>query len=158
METRQRKLRSGDDLGARRVSREGGSGLGDLGRSESLLLVGGHGDLVASETPLGGLEERGSVRVQGLVSGDSSLHRSARLDTSRMGLGSSSLLKGLDDGVLHGELDEVHGEVPDDVPDPDDTDPSTGDRSDVGEAPVSEGGDLGGKKRSKEGSARYVDC
>ena len=42
----------------------------------------------------------------------------------------------LDGGGLHCKLDEVEREEPDGVPDPDDTDPATGEDLDVGEAPV----------------------
>lgn len=39
------------------------------------------------------------------------------------------------------ELDEIKREEPDEVPDPGDSDPSTRDTLDVGETPVSVGGD-----------------
>jgi len=55
-----------------------------------------------------------------------------------------SLLESLDDGELEGELDQVEREVPDNVPDPNDTDPSTGDVVNVRETPVTESGDDGG--------------
>lgn len=54
-----------------------------------------------------------------------------------------SLLEIGNDGLLESKLDEIEREVPDNVPNPNDTDPSTRDTSDVGEAPVSEGGDDG---------------
>ncbi len=58
-------------------------------------------------------------------------------------------LEGLDDGELHSELDQVEGEEPNNVPNPDDTNPSTGDSLNVGETPVTEGGNNGGDELSQ---------
>lgn len=63
-------------------------------------------------------------------------------------LGSLSLLEVGNDRSLEGKLDEIEGEVPDDVPNPDDSDPSTRDTSDVGEAPVSVSGNNRGDQLS----------
>ena len=126
---------------------------------ESLQLVLGHVDLLSSLELVGSSRDKvGSVRVEGLVSGSSSGQSFSRLvDEGGGNSGSLSLLEVLDDGELHGVLDEIHGEVPDNVPDPDDTDPSTRDRSDVGEAPITESGNDGRDQLSEtEGNHECV--
>ena len=50
-----------------------------------------------------------------------------------------TVTKVLDDSCLHSELDPVERNEPDDVPNPDDTNPATRDSLDVGEAPVTVG-------------------
>ena len=173
---------------------------------EPLLLSSRHTrSSVTKDSTLRLVKERGSVRVEGLVSGkspgdgSSSAGSSSSLVSSSLdfsGLSSSLGLEVLDDGSLHGELDQVHGEElwrerrerkrgqfgrreergesrrrggrggrerrreeeregrkggrkkehatnPDDVPNPDDSDPSSRDSLDVGEAPISESGDDG---------------
>lgn len=65
------------------------------------------------------------------------------------GLSGLVLLESLDDGELEGELDQVEGEVPDNVPNPNDTDPSTGDVVHVRETPITETGDDGGDELSQ---------
>lgn len=68
-----------------------------------------------------------------------------------------ALLEVGNDRLLETELDEIEGEVPDDVPDPDDTDPTTRDTSDVGEAPVTVSGNDGSDKLSDtEGTHKCV--
>lgn len=52
----------------------------------------------------------------------------------------------LNECSLHRELDQVEGKEPNNVPHPDDTDPATRDRVDLGEAPVSEASNDGGDK------------
>jgi hypothetical protein len=103
-------------------------------------------------------DEVGSVRVHGLVSGSSSGKSFSRLvDNGGGSTGGLSLLEVLDDGELHGVLDQVHGEVPDNVPNPDDTDPTTRDGLDVGETPVTEGGNDGRDQLSEtEGNHQGV--
>lgn len=120
-----------------------------LNRGESVEFVLGHVDLLSlaqTDSVDGSRQPRGSVGVQGLVSrlsssdrGTSGVHR-----VGESGLSGLSLLESLDDGELEGELDQVEGEVPDDVPDPNDTDPSTGDVVHVRETPITETGDDGG--------------
>jgi hypothetical protein len=152
----------------KRISHLCGSGSSSLKSStrllsldgrESLQLVLGHVDLLSSLELVGGSRDKvGSVRVEGLVSGSSSGQSFSRLvDEGGGNSGSLSLLEVLDDGELHGVLDEIHGEVPDNVPDPDDTDPSTRDRSDVGEAPITESGNDGRDQLSEtEGNHECV--
>lgn len=125
-----------------------------LNRGESVELVLGHVDLLSlaqTDSVDASRQPGSSVRVQGLVSRLSSSDRlAAGIDRVREGsLSGLSLLQGLDDGELHGELDQVEREVPNDVPNPDDTDPSTGDVLDVREAPVTETGDDGGDQLSQ---------
>jgi len=136
---------------AARLSRSGSSSLESSTRllsldgGESLQLVLGHVDLLASLELVGGSRDKvGSVGVEGLVSGSGSGQSFSRLvDEGGGSTGSLSLLQVLDDGELHGVLDEIHGEVPNNVPDPDDTNPSTRDGSDVGETPITESGNDG---------------
>ena len=130
-----------------------------LDGGEPLELVLGHGDLGSTLESVGSsAEEGGSVGVEGLVSRSSSDKSLSVLVDEGLGDGSSlSLLEVGNDRLLEGELDKVEGEVPDNVPDPDDSDPSTGDSSDKGEAPVSVGGDDGRDKLSKtEGTHESV--
>ncbi len=100
--------------------------------------------LLATEAnlALGALEERGTVRVQAL--GARSGAAEALVSGSRRLLRTDVLEK-----ELGKELDKVHGEVPDDVPDPDDTNPTTLDRVNVGEAPVTVSGNDGRDELSK---------
>ena len=125
-----------------------------LNRGESVELVLGHVDLLTlaqTDSVDASRQPRGSVGVERLVSRLSSSDGLAGgIDrVSSGGLGGLSLLQSLDDGELHGELDEVEREVPDDVPDPDDTDPSTRDVLDFRETPVTETGDDGGDQLSQ---------
>jgi len=131
--------------GSRCSSLESGTRLLSLDGGESLQLVLGHVDLLSTLELVGGSrDEVGSVGVERLVSRSSSGKSfSFGIDNgggSSIGL---SLLEVLDDGELHGVLDQVEREVPDNVPDPDDTDPSTRDGLDVGETPITEGGNDG---------------
>jgi len=71
----------------------------------------------------------------------------------------TALTKGFDDGSLHGEFDPIEGSEPNDVPNPDDTDPATRDGLNLGEAPVrisgNDGGDkLGNSECGHEGDGR----
>ena len=78
------------------------------------------------------------------MSGSGSLESfSLGVDNGRGSLACLSLLEVGNDGPLETELDQVEREVPDDVPNPDDTDPSTRDSLDIGEVPVTETGDDG---------------
>lgn len=122
-----------------------------LNRGESVEFVLGHVDLLSlaqTDSVDGSRQPRGSVGVQGLVSRLSSSDRgTSGVDrVGESGLSSLSLLESLDDGELEGELDQVEGEVPDDVPHPNDTDPSTGDVVHVRETPITETGDDGGNE------------
>lgn len=112
----------------------------DMMWSSPFQLVLRHLDLGSTLESVGrSAEERSSVGVKGLVSGGGSLEELAVLvDQGDSPLGSLSLLEESNDGLLEAELDQVEGEVPDNVPDPDNTDPATRDGGDVGEVPVSE--------------------
>jgi len=123
-----------------------------LDRREPGELVLRHRDLGVALEPVGSLaEESGSVGVERLVSRSGSLKPlSRRVDEGRWVESSLPLLEVSNDGPLEGELDEIEREVPNDVPDPNDTDPSTRDTSDVGEAPVSIGGDNRRDELSKQ--------
>lgn len=119
-----------------------------LNRGESVEFVLGHVDLLSlaqTDSVDASRQPRGSVRVQRLVSrlGSSDGSTSGIDRVGLEGLGGLSLLQCLDDGELHGELDQIQREVPDNVPDPNDTDPSTRDVVNVREAPVTETGDDG---------------
>lgn len=101
-----------------------------LNRGESVEFVLGHVDLLTlaqTDSVDASRQPRCSVGVQGFVSRLSSSDGSSLgIDGVRKrGLRRLSLLKSLDDGELHGELDEIEREVPNDVPDPNDTDPAT---------------------------------
>jgi len=133
---------------ATRVAGQSGSNSLRLDTAKSLELLGLHGDLLPeANLASSALDERHTIRVQRLVDGGS-----ARLGTSDGDTGGGDGSSGgldmpvaevLDDSSLHGELDQVKGQEPDDVPDPNDTDPSTRDGVDLGEAPVTEPGDDG---------------
>jgi len=85
--------------------------------------------------------------VDGSGAGLGAGERDAALGAQRSGLESllgAVVADPLDDGGLHAELDKVEREEPDDIPDPDDTDPATRDGVDLGEAPRAVGGDDGG--------------
>ena len=112
-------------------------------------------------------DERHTVRVQALVD-----RSSARLGTGKRhttGLRSHllallALVTGAepaDDRRLHRELDPVERDEPDDVPDPDNTDPAAGDGVNIREAPVGvcsdDGGDdLGDDERTHECERRTL--
>ena len=137
------------------VPRKSGTGPLGLDTAESLQLLGLHRHLL-SETNLPGraLDEADTVGVQALVDGGGTALSPGHGHTTSLGSSLSSLLlvaraKGFDDGGLHGELDEIEGQEPDDVPHPDDTDPAGVDVLDVGEAPVSVAGNDGRDKLSK---------
>jgi len=147
----------------RSVSLKGSTGLLGLDGRESLELVLRHRDLGTTLETIGSTgEEAGSVRVKGLVSRRGTLESLAVLVDDRRGLSAGlSLLQVGNDRVLEHVLDNVEREVPDQVPDPDDTDPATGDGVDLGEAPVTEtgndGGDeLGETERTHEGIRRSL--
>lgn len=93
-------------------------------------------------------DEADTVRVQALMD-----RRSPRLGPGQgYTTGLLSLLakltlmactERLDDGRLHGKLNPVERDEPDNVPDPNDSDPTTRNRVDVRETPVSERSDDG---------------
>jgi hypothetical protein len=60
-----------------------------------------------------------------------------------------TLAEVLDDSSLHGEFDTIEGEEPNEVPYPDNSDPSAGDAGDLSEWPVTESGNEGGDELSK---------
>lgn len=82
-------------------------------------LVLGHRDLGTALEPVGSTtEERGTVRVHGLVAGGSALEAGLGGGVESRGsssLGGLALLEVLDDSGLEGELDQVEREVPDDA-------------------------------------------
>ncbi len=106
-------------------------------------LVLGHADLGAALETVGSAGDKaGSVRVERFVPRSSALQPLAMLvDDRRRRLAGLPPLEEGDDGPLEEKLDQVHGEVPDNVPDPDDTDPAARDRMNLGEAPVAEASD-----------------
>lgn len=140
-------------MGSGRSALQSSTTLLSLDGGETAELVLGHGDLgstLETHTTGGTGEERGSVRVEGLVSGCGTLEFvSVFVDKSWGGLSGLSSLKSGDDGTLEQEFDQVEGEVPDNVPDPDDTDPSTGDGFNISETPVGETGNDGGNQLSE---------
>jgi len=90
-------------------------------------LVLAHVDLLAlleTGTVQSTRQEAGTVGVQRLVSGSSSPNAGVNVGVGDGGLSGLSLLQPGNDRVLEGELDKVHRQEPDDVPDPNDTDPS----------------------------------
>lgn len=123
-----------------------------LDRRESLELALVHVDLFATgETDGSGgtLDKADTIAVQALVDTSHTAGRACDRYTGALALDFRlelllvALAEVLDDGGLHGKLDTIQGQEPDDVPYPDDTDPSTRDASDVGEGPVSVGGNNG---------------
>ena len=87
----------------------------------------------ATETDLasGAADEANTVGVERLVDGSSTGLSASDGNTRLAGLGLGVLLglallaQVLDDGSLHRELDQVERDVPDDVLDPNDTNPTT---------------------------------
>jgi len=140
-------MREKDRLHPGRSALESRAGLLSLDGREPGKLVLGHRDLGTALEPVGSTaEERGTVRVHGLVAGGSALEAGLGGGIESWGsssLGGLALLEVLDDGGLEGELDQVEGEVPDDVPDPDNSNPATRDSSDPGEPPVTVSGNDG---------------
>lgn len=127
-------------MSSRRTSLKSGTRLLGLDTGESLKLVLGHGNFRSTLESVGSsAEERGSVRVERLMSRSSSDQSlSVLVDNGRRSLGGLSLLQVGNDRLLETELDQVEREVPDNVPNPNDTDPSTRDTVHVGETPISE--------------------
>lgn len=140
-------------------SLQGSASLLSLDGRESSKLVLGHGDpltLLEASSSHSSVDEGGSVGVERLVSGGSSSDGLVAADNGNGSLSGLSLLEPSDDGELETELDQVEREVPDDVPNPDDTDPTTRDGGDSSESPVSETGndgrnELGQAEGSHEG-------
>ena len=99
-------------------------------------------------------DETDTVRVEGLVDRSSAGLSTGDGDTRFAGLGLLVLLglaplaQVLDHGRLHCELDPVERKEPNNVPDPDNTDPATRNGTDIGEAPVGVGSNDGGDKLS----------
>ena len=158
-----RLLRTARVAGQRRTS------LGSLDAGEALELALAHLDALVSEarTVSSTLEEADTVGVHRLVDGSSARSGAGKRNLSTGGLGSlgslalATVAESLDDGGLHRELDPVQGEEPDDVPDPDDTDPASGDGVDISEAPVGVRGndgrdELSNGKGTEEGSGRAL--
>jgi len=129
------------------VTGQDSTGLLSLDAAEPLEFIRLHGNLSTKADLAGGTsDERHSVGVQRLVDRSSTRggtgERNARLfSLSDLTLGTDS--QPFDNGSLHSKLDEIEGHEPDDVPDPDDTNPSTGYSVDLGEAPVTEASDDG---------------
>lgn len=106
------------------VPGEDSAGLGGLDTGEPLELVGSHLGGVGAEADLAGstTDEADTVGVEGLVDGGSAgLGASERnlavsLLSDHLGnLAGLALAEVLDDGGLHGELDKVERQEPDDV-------------------------------------------
>lgn len=108
-----------------------------------LKLVLRHRDLGTTPESVGSSgKEVGSVGVERLVSRRSSVE--GGIGDGRAGLSGLPPLESSDNGLLHDELNTIEREVPDNVPDPDDTNPATRDRVDLTETPVGVGSDDGG--------------
>lgn len=117
-----------------------------LDTAESLEFLGLHRDSTAESNLAGSaLDERDTVGVQRFVNRSSARLSAGDGNAGGCDCGGSTFFavftETLDDSSLHGELDPIQGHEPDNVPDPDDTDPSSRDSPDVGEAPVTVSGD-----------------
>lgn len=147
--------RDGTKGSERVLSAKSSSRLRRLTRRESLKLGVGDVDLATTKThtPLRTFEEGSSVRVQRLVSGSGAGDR--HVDGSGSALRAARVPL-LDEGA-NTELDSVEREEPDNVPDPDDSDPSSRDTTNLGEAPVSVGGDDRGDQLSQAESEEEGD-
>ena len=91
-----------------------------LDRAEALKLLGLHRDLLAETDLAGGAtDERDTVRVERLVDRGRARSRASHRDARLLGLLGDrrvvTLAEALDDRRLHGELDKVKREEPDDV-------------------------------------------
>jgi len=153
--------------GAARVASERSAGVLSLDATEARQFVGIDINLLTkAHFPSGTAQERNTVRVQGLVDrGGTGLGTFERdgptLSSGKLlaCLAFAAFMEGLDDGSLHAELDEVERQEPDDVPDPDNTDPSTFNGVNLGEAPIGEcsddtGNNLGNDESTHEGIRR----
>jgi len=134
--------------------------MGSLDAAESLQLLRLDGNLsTKANLASGSLDEGHTVRVQRLVDRGSTRNgldqgnASSSEGSLRGGTTLAALADILDDGSLHGKLDKVEREEPNDVPDPDDSDPTARNGTDVSEAPVSvRGDDRGNKLGDTEGN------
>jgi len=144
------------NLNAGWVPRQSSTGLVSLDASQTpqLVLVDLDGVLTEADLAGGALQEANTVRVQALVDGSR-----ARLSAGEWDAGLRlfellpvlALAEVLDDGSLHRELDQVEREEPDDVPDPDDTNPTARNSVNLREAPVGKSSnDRGDELRNAE--------
>lgn len=106
------------------VPGEDSAGLGGLDTGEPRKLVGGHLGGVGAEADLAGsaADEADTVGVEGLVEGSSARlgagerNAAVSLFSNHLGnLAGLALAERLDDRSLHGELDKVERQEPDDV-------------------------------------------
>jgi hypothetical protein len=130
-----------------------------LDRRKALELGLTHLDLLSAleaDAASSTLDERNTIPIQALVDTSNAAGSAGNGDTCALALDLVpqlllvALAEVLDDGSLHRELDTVEREEPDEVPYPDNSDPSAGDACDLGERPVAECSDDG---RDKLGNA-----
>lgn len=130
--------------GATRIASEGGTGVVSLNAAEAGKLVGINVDLLTKANfPSRTTQEGDTVGIEGFVDGGSaglsSVERNiATLSPDHLFLGFAlpTLAKRLNDSRFHGKLDQIERKEPDNIPNPDDPDPSTLDGVDLREAPI----------------------
>lgn len=119
-------------------------------------------DLAEADLASSTLDERNAILVERLVNGTHARLAATEGNTSDGVPGESTFVTGtkpFDNGGPHTEFDPIQRDEPDDVPDPNDTDPSTRNRMNVGETPVSvsrndRGDKLGEAESGEEGKGR----
>ena len=131
------------------MARKGLTGMGGLNRREALEFGLAHLHLLPAleaHSPDGTLDKVDSVAVEALVNAADTARRPGNGDPGALALHLVpqlllvTLTEVLDDGRFHRKLDPVEREEPNDVPNPDDSDPPAGDTGDVRERPVGERG------------------
>jgi hypothetical protein len=134
-------------LRARGMTRERLASMLSLDRRKALELGLTHLDLLATleaDAASSTLDEGNTVAVQALVDTSNAAGSTGDWDTGALALDFVpqlllvTLAEVLDDSSFHREFDTIEREEPDDVPHPDNSDPSAGDARDVGEVPVTE--------------------
>jgi len=138
-------------------SSTGGDGL-SRGESSEFPVIGVDA-ATENRVAVGPLNEAGTVRVERLVNGGSSGGCALEL-VGRDGLVERYWWLEHADNGTHSKLDEVKRQEPDDVPDPDNSNPGARDTFNIGEAPVTESsnqrrdelGDNEGTKQSCRGA------
>jgi hypothetical protein len=140
-------LRAGSVTGERLSSMCGRNG------SKALEFALTHLDLLSafeSNAPSSPLYERNTITIQALVDTSNTAGSAGNGNTLALALDFSlqfllvTLAEVLDDSSLHGEFHTVKWEEPNEVPYPDNSDPSAGDACDLREWPVTESSDDGG--------------
>jgi len=147
------------------VASERGTSVLSLEGSEALEFVLAHPDraaLAEAYVPGSTADEADTVRVQGLMKrGSARLGALEGLAAIVMDAAITTLTEPLNDGSLHAKLDVVERHEPDEVPNPDNTNPATGDTLNIGEVPVTvssnDGGDeLSDAERNHQGNGRAL--